>query len=667
MGTRSLMILGRTWTAVARFTAWGVLVALAGCGGGGSSGGGGGGGGTQSYTLGGTISGLGSNSGLVLANGGTTLSVPAGATSFSFPSAIAAGTAYSVTVQSSPDGMSCAVASGGSGSISANVASVAVSCTAQSYTLGGTVTINGPSGVALSDQGLVLTNSSNGDTYTFSSNAASFTMSKSIAYGSAYALSATTQPTGLSCSVGNGTGTMPASNVTTIAVTCSAQTYTVGGTITGLGSATGLVLTNEGADATTVPAGASTFTMKTAVQYGAAYAIAVNATPTNVSCAVTSGSGTMAAANVTNVQVACGAGTESVLHSFGASTDGASPSYGSLIQASDGNLYGTTENGGAHSDGTVFEITPGGVETVLYSFGSSANDGANPYAGLIQASDGNLYGVTFDGGTNSVGTVFKITTAGVETVLYSFGSVANDGANPYGRLIQGSDGNLYGTTERGGSGYGTVFEITTGGAETVLHSFGSAGDGDFPYGGLIQGSDGNLYGTTELGGANSLGIVFKMTTAGTPYAIFHSFGAASDGSEPYGSLIQASDGNLYGTTAVGGANSLGTVFKLTTTGTETVLYSFGASGSDGTSPYGSVLQASDGNLYGLTQGGGTYSQGTVFQVTTAGVETVLHSFGSSAVDGAGPQDSLIQASNGALYGLTPLGGMSNLGVVFEIN
>lgn len=662
MRARSLVIPGRTWTAVVHCAAWGVLLALAGCGGGG-----GGGGGTQSYTLGGTISGLGSNSGLVLANGGATLSVLAGASSFTFATPLAGGTSYSVSVQSSPTGMSCSVSSG-SGTIDANVTNVSVSCTTQSYTLGGTVTINGPNGVTLSDQGLVLTNSSNGDAYTFSSNAASFTMSKSVAYGGAYALAVTTQPTGLSCSVTNGAGTVPANNVTTIAVSCSDLTYTVGGTITGLGSASGLVLSNEGGDATTIPASASTFTMKTAVQYGAAYSIAVQVTPTNVACTVTNGAGTMPAAAVTNVQLACAAGAYSVLHTFGGAGDGASPN-GNLIQGVDGDLYGMTSAGGANGKGTVFKITPAGVETVIYSFGSPASDGTNPFGTLMQASDGNFYGLTSSGGANSEGTVFKMTSAGVETVLYSFGASAGDGAYPYGNLIQATDGNFYGLTEGGGTGYGTVFEITPAGVETVLHSFGaSAGDGADPYGSLIQGSDGNLYGMTELGGANGVGIVFKTTLTGFPFAIFHSFGAAGDGSQPYGTLVQASDGNLYGETTLGGANGLGTVFQITMAGAETVLHSFGGAG-DGTKPYGNLIQASDGNLYGMTSSDPSYSEGVVFEVTTAGTETAVYSFGSSGsgANGETPKGSLVQASNGILYGLTTAGGTSSVGVAFQIN
>jgi uncharacterized repeat protein (TIGR03803 family) len=576
MMMRSIELAGRVSRAAGRWAACAVFLALVGCGGGG--GGSGGGGGGSSYTLGGTVSGLGNNSGLVLANGSATLSVPAGATTFTFATSLAAGTAYSVSVQASPAGLKCTVA-GGSGTINANVTSVAVTCTAQSYTLGGTVTVNAPAGVTLTDQGMIITNTSNGDTHKFTLIVSSFTMSQSVPYGSAYALTVTTQPTFLNCTLANASGTMPASNVT-------------------------------------------------------------------------------------NVQVTCAGGTESVLHSFGGLSDGASPE-GNLVQASDGNFYGVTAGGGAHGNGTVFKITPSGTETVIYSFGASP-DGANPYGTLVQASDGTLYGTTQAGGAG-YGTVFKITTAGVESVIYSFGAPP-DGANPYGGLLLASDGNLYGMTSAGGAGYGTVFQVTTAGVEQVLHSFAASNDGNFPESGLIQGADGNLYGTTHLGGAGSnFGTVFKISTSGATYKVLHSFGTAGDGSQPYGSLVQASDGNLYGTTTVGGANNLGTVFKITTTGTgEAVLHSFGASG-DGANPYGRLIQGSDGALYGLTQAGGANSEGTVFQITTAGAEAVLYSFGAATNDGTGPKAGLLQASNGALYGLTPTGGTGNLGTVFEIN
>lgn len=375
----------------------------------------------------------------------------------------------------------------------------------------------------------------------------------------------------------------------------------------------------------------------------------------------------VASGSAVSVVVSSGAApppTETVLYSFGNSGDGQNPQ-ASLIQASDGNFYGTTDAGGATGEGTVFEITPAGVETVLHSFGNSG-DGDHPQAGLIQGSDGNFYGTTYDGGANDDGTVFKITPAGMETVLYSFGS-SGDGYTPAGGLIQGSDGNFYGTTSSGGAhSFGTVFKITPGGAETVLYSFGANGDGDAdePFAGLIQGSDGNFYGTTALGGLTSAGTVFKITPAGAE-TVLYSFanGKANDGQHPRG-LIQGSDGNFYGTTNAGGANSRGTVFEITPSGTETVLHSFG-SGSDGQNPDTGVIQGSDGNFYGTTQNGGANGDGTVFQVTAAGLETVLYSFGSSG-DGRGPQAGVIQGSDGNFYGTTYSGGANSYGTVFKI-
>jgi uncharacterized repeat protein (TIGR03803 family) len=304
---------------------------------------------------------------------------------------------------------------------------------------------------------------------------------------------------------------------------------------------------------------------------------------------------------------------ETLLWSFGGTGDGASPQAG-LIQASDGNFYGTTTGGGAANNaGTAFKLTPAGVETVIWSFGGTSNDGANPATGLIQASDGNFYGTTTNGGIHGSGTVFKLTSAGVESVLWSFGG-AGDGANPQAGLIQASDGNFYGTTKGGGThGYGTVFKLTPAGVETVLWSFGGTGDGAWPFASLIQASDGSFYGTTNIGGANNAGTVFKLTPAGVATVLW-SFGGASDGASPWAGLIQATDRNFYGTTQGGGVNNTGTIFRLTPSGAETVLHSFGRNDtSDGTNPFAGLIQATDGNLYGTTIGGGTNLKGTVFK------------------------------------------------------
>jgi uncharacterized repeat protein (TIGR03803 family) len=328
---------------------------------------------------------------------------------------------------------------------------------------------------------------------------------------------------------------------------------------------------------------------------------------------------------------------------------------------------------------------------VLYAFGASATDGFDPTAPLIQVGDGSFYGTTSSGGVYGAGTVFKITPAGTETILYSFGASPADGAVP-SALIQGKDGNFYGTTSSGGGNYcnvipgsgnncGTVFKITPGGVETVLYSFGaSASDGVEPIAPLLQASDGNFYGTTSGGGVNGLGTVFKITPAGME-TVLYAFGAnpingaAPQGANPQGPLIQATDGNLYGTT-VGGGNSnclygCGTVFKITVAGALTTLYSFtGIQGSDGDGPAPFLIQGSDGNFYGTSYSGGSYGgslDGIAFQMTPNGTETVLYSFGPLDTNPSSPNAGVIQSRDGAFYGITAYAKLgSGAGTVFRL-
>jgi uncharacterized repeat protein (TIGR03803 family) len=325
---------------------------------------------------------------------------------------------------------------------------------------------------------------------------------------------------------------------------------------------------------------------------------------------------------------------ESVLFSFTGTPDGREPEAG-LVQDTDGNFYGTTDSGGTSGHGTVFMITPQGVEMVLYSF-TGNSDGGNPIAGVILGKDGNLYGTTQVGGTNGNGTVFELAPAGVgvtpawvETVLYSF-TGGSDGGSPVAGLIQDSSGNLYGTTQWGGNraagvqGAGTVFELAPPGGggtawvETVLYAFSGGGDGLNPAAGLIQDSSGNLYGTTEYGGCCDSGVVFKLAPAGvgvTPPWVettLYSFLNGSDGKEPVAGVTQGTDGNFYGTTELGGTDGQGTVFKVTPLGVETVVYSF-TGGSDGVHPAAGLIQGTDGNFYGTTSSGGTSNNGTVFK------------------------------------------------------
>jgi uncharacterized repeat protein (TIGR03803 family) len=372
--------------------------------------------------------------------------------------------------------------------------------------------------------------------------------------------------------------------------------------------------------------------------------------------------------------IALPAQTFKTLHSF-SGTDGANPDAG-LVQATDGNLYGTTEGGGAIGNyGTVFKLTPAGMLTTLHSFDST--DGANPTAELLQATDGNLYGTTYGGGPTFSGTVFKITPGGTLTVLYSFCSQSNctDGANPKAGLIQATDGNFYGTTFEGGangsgaSGDGTIFKITPSGALTTLYSFCSQSnctDGFDPSATMVQARDGNFYGTTLFGGANADGTIFKITPGGV-LTTLHSFDS-TDGSNPNG-LIQATDGNLYGTTYLGGANLSGTVFKITPSGALTTLYSFCSQSNctDGNGPAG-LVQATDGKFYGTTATGGANGGGTVFNITPGSTLTTVYSFCSQSdcTDGDLPYAGLVQDTNGKLYGTAFRGGIGD-GTVFRLS
>jgi uncharacterized repeat protein (TIGR03803 family) len=362
------------------------------------------------------------------------------------------------------------------------------------------------------------------------------------------------------------------------------------------------------------------------------------------------------------------------IHSFD-STDGSDPASG-MIQALNGDLYGTTNAGGAGSGGTVFKITPAGALTTLHSFCSLSNctDGSSPLGGLVQSIDGELYGATSAGGASNDGTVFKMTASGTLATLYSFCAVSGcaDGEQPTATPVLGLDGNLYGTTSGGGAGLGgTVFKITPGGVLTTLYNFCSktgCTDGSGPQGALIQGTDGNFYGTTGTGGAADVGTVFRVTPSGifTTLYSFCSQSSCADGSSPLAGLVQGLNGNFFGTTSTGGANDDGTVFTITQTGTLTTLHSF--AGTDGSVPKAALDQASDGNFYGTTDGGGTNADGTIFRITKNGTLETLYSFcaKSGCTDGQLPVAALIQDTNGGFYGTTTFGGANNYGSVFSL-
>jgi|HubBroStandDraft_1064217.scaffolds.fasta_scaffold24231_3 uncharacterized repeat protein (TIGR03803 family) len=352
-------------------------------------------------------------------------------------------------------------------------------------------------------------------------------------------------------------------------------------------------------------------------------------------------------------------------------TDGAAPEAG-LVEGLNGSLYGTTQQGGVNSAGTVFEITPAGTLTTLYSFCSVGvcADGDDPVAGLVVAANGDLYGTTPGGGANGAGTVFKITASGTLTTLYSFcsASACTDGRHPITGLVLATNGDLYGTTEEDGAkGGGTVFKITPSGTFTTLYSFCSlsdCADGEEAWG-LIQGTNGNFYGTTLGGGANNVGTVFEITAAGV-LTTLHSFDT-TDGADPFAGLVQAANGDFYGTTYIGGASGNGTVFKITPSGTLTTLHTFcsEAECGDGANPYDGLVQGTDGNFYGTTYAEGANFYGTVFEITPAGALTTLHSFDSA--DGEETRAGLVEDTNGILYGTTYAGGGDFNGTVFSLS
>lgn len=353
--------------------------------------------------------------------------------------------------------------------------------------------------------------------------------------------------------------------------------------------------------------------------------------------------------------------TFTILHSFNG-TDGNYP-LGGLVQTTNGSLYGATDAGGAIGNGTVFKISTSGTLTSLHTF-SGTNDG--PYEGLIQATNGNLYGTTQGYGAYHDGTVFKITLSGMLTTLHSFDST--DGGDPSARLVQAANGSFYGTTYNGGAyGWGTVFKMTPSGTLTTLHHFAAGTDGAEPLAGLTQAIDGNLYGTASAEGASGWGTVFMINPKNGKFTVLHSFDG-TDGAVPYGDLVQSTDGNLYGTTNSSGAYGYGTVFKFNpTSGKLTTLFYFD-NGADGGYPYGGVIEAIDGNLYGTTSYGGAYGHGTIFKIIpSSGFLTTLYNFGSTPTDAADSFAPLVQDTDGTFYGTTSAGGTSGYGTVFNLS
>lgn len=382
---------------------------------------------------------------------------------------------------------------------------------------------------------------------------------------------------------------------------------------------------------------------------------------------------------------------EKVLHGFHGGKDGDGPS-GLLIWDNVGDLYGTTVAGGGGTEcrnspgcGTVFQIAPGGTETVLHAFAGGC-DGASPRAGLVMDAAGNMYGTTQSGGTcnndEGFGTVYKLAPNGTESVFYAFED-GNDGDGPSGGLVTDSNGDLYGPAGGGGSGCngmgcGLIFKLTQNGTFSVIHDFQGGSDGAGPYGDVIMDNAGNIYGTTLAGGGSGCGgggcgTVFELAPDGTE-TVLYAFQGGTDGWYPENGVVMDSAGNMYGTTWTGGAGGAGTVFEVTPTGTHSVLYSF-QGGADGGDPQAGVILDGAGDLYGTTYGGGdrtsckaTGGCGVVFELTPDGTETVLQAFNAKRDRrlGVHPSAGLLLNEQGNLYGTTLQGGKRGDGVVFEL-
>ena len=346
---------------------------------------------------------------------------------------------------------------------------------------------------------------------------------------------------------------------------------------------------------------------------------------------------------------------------IGAGNDGSNPN-ASITFDSQGNLYGTTTEGGVNGEGDVFEITNTGTYIELYSFGNGS-DGTFPYSNVTFDANGNMYGTTAEGGAHNLGIVWEISATGTYSDLHDFAGGA-DGKYPQGSVTVDSSGNLYGTAPSGGAnGFGIIWKISVGGGYTDVHDFGAIGDGRLPKGSIVFDSNGTMYGTTSSGGAYSNGTAWKLTAGGT-YSDLHDFGDSTDGANPYGNVTLDSSGNLYGTTYNGGANSYGMIWKITAGGTYSDVHDFGV-GLDGQNPAGSVSIDGSGSLYGTASFGGGTGNGMVWKISSAGTYADLYDF-QDGTDGENPEGNVTVDSFGNLYGTAAYGGSTDNGMIWEL-
>jgi uncharacterized repeat protein (TIGR03803 family) len=381
---------------------------------------------------------------------------------------------------------------------------------------------------------------------------------------------------------------------------------------------------------------------------------------------------------------------ERVVYNFSTATG-----YGPIVVIRDpaGNLYVATQEGGSNKSctngcGNILKLSPPGKPTLLYNFTPAAGNAPPSPVGLIRDANGNLYGTTYQGGRFSKGSVFRIAPSGGKKTLHDFDPTTGDGSNPGSGVTIDSAGNLYGTTGSGGgtgcggAGCGTIYKLTPSGSETILYSFTGSTDGREPGASPVLDASGNLYGTAFTGGVSCIqsevegcGTVWKLDTSGD-LTVLYTFTGGTDGANPETGLVMDSSGNLYGDALNGGDLSCaapygcGVVFEINSSGNFTVLHAFAGSPADGEAPDAALLRDSAGNLYGTTPYGGDQSCedgcGVAFKLDTSGNEIILHAFAGGATDGMQPGGALISDGNGNLYGATYLGGVANGGVIFAV-
>jgi len=348
--------------------------------------------------------------------------------------------------------------------------------------------------------------------------------------------------------------------------------------------------------------------------------------------------------------------TYSLLHTFVGRGDGASP-YAGLIEDSAGNFYGTSYYGGKYGLGSVFKMDSIGNVTILHSCAGGTTDGEYVWGGLFRDAAGNLYGTTQQGGTYGYGTVFEYTSAGKWKLLYSFVGQFSDGSNPEAGVIRDAAGNLYGTTVNGGENVsGVVFKLTATGKESVLYNFTGRTDGRYPTAALVTDPAGNFYGTTTeaYGGPGS---IFKLAPNGA-FTLLYAAGSCCE-------VLRDSAGDVYGVAGAGAYNE-GEVFEVNTSGTASILFSFNDASDGAYAPLGGLIRDGQGNIYGTTAYGGTYNQGTVYKLAPDGTETVLYNFAGYPNDGSYPYAAMTLDAQGNLYGTTASGGSADDGTVFKL-